>query len=83
VLTLECWAERFDANWERIHAIDPKRFDETFHRIWRTYLYSCMEMFRSPLSYTHLFQIAYSKGNSTAKSYPMSRAHLYSGDSAG
>ena len=83
VLTLECWAERFDANWERIHAIDPKRFDETFHRIWRTYLYSCTEMFRSPLSYTHLFQIAYSKGNTTAKSYPMSRAHLYSGDTTG
>jgi cyclopropane-fatty-acyl-phospholipid synthase len=28
VLTLQAWAERFDRNWETIHALDPKRFDE-------------------------------------------------------
>ena len=78
VLTLDAWAQRFDANWERIHAIDPGRFDETFRRTWRTYLYSCSEMFRSSHGYTHLFQIVYSKGN-VAGGYPMSRAHIYSG----
>ena len=41
--TLDAWAERFDANWARIHALDPKRFDERFRRIWRTYLYGCAE----------------------------------------
>ena len=81
-LTLDSWAERFDANWELIRGLDPGRFNETFRRVWRTYLYSCAEMFRSPHCYTHLFQIAYSKG-SVADNYPMSRAHLYSGDSAG
>ena len=76
-LTLDCWAERFDARWEAIRALDPKRFDERFRRIWRTYLWSCAEMFRSPAGYTHLFQIVFSKGNITRSSYPMGRGHLY------
>jgi cyclopropane-fatty-acyl-phospholipid synthase len=76
-LTLDAWAERFDANWSRIHALDPKRFDEHFRRVWRTYLYGCAEMFRSPSGYTHLFQIVFSKGNTTRERYPMSRAFLY------
>jgi len=76
-LTLDVWAERFDRNWEKIHALDPQRFDERFRRVWRTYLYGCAEMFRSPRGLTHLFQIVFSKGNVTRASYPMSRAFLY------
>ena len=34
-LTLDAWAERFDRNWDKIHALDPQRFDERFRRIWR------------------------------------------------
>ena len=75
--TLDAWAARFDANWERIHALDPGKFDERFRRVWRTYLYGCAEMFRSPNGYTHLFQIVFSKGNTTRERYPMSRAFLY------
>jgi cyclopropane-fatty-acyl-phospholipid synthase len=75
--TLDAWAERFDRNWERIQALDPARFTERFRRVWRTYLYGCAEMFRSPRGQTHLFQIVYSKGNITRKNYPMSRAFLY------
>ncbi len=82
-LTLDAWAERFERNWEQIHAIDPRRFDERFRRVWRTYLYSCAEMFRSPHGRTHLFQVLYSKGNISRDSYPMSRAFLYAGDTAG
>ena len=70
-LTLDVWAERFDRNWERIRALDPRRFDERFRRIWRVYLYGCAEMFRSPAGRTHLFQIVFSKGNVTITSYPM------------
>jgi cyclopropane-fatty-acyl-phospholipid synthase len=77
-LTLDAWASRFDENWEKIHAIDPKRFDERFRRTWRTYLWSCAEMFRSKNSRTHLFQVTVSKGNLPAGGYPMSRAFLYS-----
>jgi cyclopropane-fatty-acyl-phospholipid synthase len=76
-LTLDAWAERFDRNWPRIQAIDPKRFDERFRRIWRVYLYGCAEMFRSPKGRTHLFQIVFGKGNVTRQGYPMSRAFLY------
>ncbi|ANN70159.1 SAM-dependent methyltransferase [Bordetella bronchialis] len=75
--TLDAWASRFESHWETIHAIDPRRFDERFRRIWRTYLIGCAEMFRLPTGYTHLFQIVFSKGNITRANYPMSRAHLY------
>lgn len=79
-LTLDVWAERFDRQWEEIHALDPRTFDERFRRIWRTYLYSCAEMFRSPHGHTHLFQIVFSKGNVSREGYPMSRAFVYRDD---
>lgn len=79
--TLDAWTERFDRNWDKIRQIDPKRFDERFRRVWRTYLVSCAEMFRSPFSRTHLFQIVFSKGNITKDNYPMSRAFLSESDS--
>ncbi|MEO8164515.1 MAG: class I SAM-dependent methyltransferase, partial [Betaproteobacteria bacterium] len=63
--------------WESIRALDPKRFDEKFRRVWRTYLVACAEMFRSSTGTTHLFQIVFSKGNITRKNYPMSRGFLY------
>lgn len=75
--TLDAWAERFEKHWPAIQRLDPQRFDERFRRIWRTYLVGCAEMFRSPAGYTHLFQIIFSKGNVTPRSYPMDRAHLY------
>ncbi|HSD60182.1 MAG TPA: cyclopropane-fatty-acyl-phospholipid synthase family protein, partial [Burkholderiales bacterium] len=81
--TLDAWAERFDRNWDRIHALDPERYNERFRRIWRTYLFSCAEMFRSPAGRTHLFQIVYSKGNITRENYPMSRAFLYGSEARG
>jgi cyclopropane-fatty-acyl-phospholipid synthase len=76
-LTLDVWAERFDRNWEKIRALDPRRFDERFRRIWRVYLYGCAEMFRSPKGRTHLFQIVFAKGNVSFSSYPMTRDFLY------
>jgi len=78
-LTLDTWATRFDASWDAIHAQDPARFDERFRRTWRTYLWSCAEMFRSPKGHTHLFQVLVSKGN-VGSGFPMSRAFLYRHD---
>ena len=75
-LTLDAWAERFDANWDAIQALDPGRFDECFRRSWRAYLWACAEMFRSKHSRTHLFQVLVSKGN-IGTNYPMSRGFLY------
>ncbi|MBI4291555.1 MAG: class I SAM-dependent methyltransferase [Betaproteobacteria bacterium] len=78
-LTLDQWAERFDRNWDRIHALDPGKFNERFRRTWRTYLVSCAEMFRAPKERTHLFQIVFSKGNVSNRNYPMGRGFLYQG----
>lgn len=78
-LTLDCWAERFERNWDDIQRLDPQRFNERFRRQWRTYLYGCAEMFRSPKEHTHLFQITFSKGN-VGHDYPMSRRHLYASE---
>ena len=75
-LTLDCWGERFDRNWETIHALDPRRFDERFRRIWRSYLWSCAEVFRGRNVQLNLFQVTVSKGN-VGNRYPMSRAFLY------
>jgi cyclopropane-fatty-acyl-phospholipid synthase len=75
--TLDAWASAFDANWDKIHALDPKKFDEHFRRAWRTYLYACAEMFRAKNAQTCLFQVLVSKGNVARDRYPMSRAHLY------
>jgi len=75
-LTLDAWAERFDRNWEAIHALDPRRFDERFRRIWRTYLWSCAEVFRTKDPQLDLFQVTVSKG-SVGSNYPMSRSFLY------
>ena len=77
--TLDAWAERFERNWPSIRALDPQRFNERFRRVWRTYLISCAEMFRASSGKTHLFQIVFSKGNVSARNYPMSRAFLYAG----
>jgi cyclopropane-fatty-acyl-phospholipid synthase len=82
-LTLDVWAERFDGGWERIHALDPEKFDERFRRTWRTYLVGCAEMFRAPGERTHLFQIVFSKGNVSGRSYPMSRDFLYGAAAGG
>jgi cyclopropane-fatty-acyl-phospholipid synthase len=76
-LTLDAWTERFERSWPDIQALDPVRFDERFRRIWRTYLVSCAEMFRSAHARTHLFQVLFSKGNVRREGYPMSRAFLY------
>lgn len=81
-LTLDEWAARFERHWPEIRQLDPARFTETFYRKWRTYLYSCAEMFRSKNSQTHLFQITFSKGNVGAEAYPMSRAFLYREEAA-
>ena len=75
-LTLDAWAERFDRRWGEIHALDPQRFDERVRRTWRTYLWSCAELFRASRPQIGLFQVTVSKGN-VGGNYPMSRAFLY------
>jgi cyclopropane-fatty-acyl-phospholipid synthase len=75
-LTLDAWAERFDRHWDEIHALDPQRFDERVRRTWRTYLWSCAELFRAKRPQIGLFQVTVSKGN-VGSAYPMTRDFLY------
>ncbi len=74
-LTLDEWADTFDKNWETIHAFNPALFDERFRRTWRAYLHFCAEFFRVKNSVLRLYQITFSKGNTT--DYPMDRGFLY------
>ncbi len=66
-----------DIEGDFARALDARRFDERFRRVWRTYLYGCAEMFRSHAGRTHLFQVVFSRGNVTHRSYPMSRTFVY------
>jgi cyclopropane-fatty-acyl-phospholipid synthase len=43
-LTLRRWLARFEQNWPEIQALG---FDDTFHRLWRFYLCSCIASFES------------------------------------
>ncbi|HSJ95493.1 MAG TPA: cyclopropane-fatty-acyl-phospholipid synthase family protein [Myxococcota bacterium] len=77
-LTLDAWAQRFDRNWARIQALDPARFDERFRRVWRTYLYGCAELFRAGGGGgTHLFQVLFSRGKTSWKTWPGTREYMY------
>ena len=78
-LTLDCLGLALRrATGRRSRRSIPARFDEHFRRAWRTYLWSCAEMFRSPNGRAaHLFQVTVSKGNLGANGYAMSRSFLY------
>jgi cyclopropane-fatty-acyl-phospholipid synthase len=45
-LTLKEWNRRFQMNRERVRALDPRRYDERFCRMWEFYLQSCEAGFR-------------------------------------
>jgi len=77
--TLKAWAENFDAHWEQIQALDQKRYDEKFRRLWRFYLYTCSAVFiRNKTTHVGLYQIVFSKGRN--HNYPMTRDFIYTDD---
>jgi cyclopropane-fatty-acyl-phospholipid synthase len=76
-LTLDAWADNFEANWTKIQALEPSLYNERFRRTWLTYLQSCAEYFRVDNSVLRLYQITFSKGNTAV--YPMDRGFLYTG----
>jgi cyclopropane-fatty-acyl-phospholipid synthase len=45
-ITLNEWNRRFQANRERVRALDPAMYDERFFRKWEFYLQSCEAGFR-------------------------------------
>ncbi len=73
--TLYSWGTNFDTKWDKIHKIDPNKYDLAFRRLWRFYLYACSATFEKSNTSIALFQITFSKGKT--KTYPMTRDFLY------
>jgi cyclopropane-fatty-acyl-phospholipid synthase len=61
--SVDQWLKNFEANWERIHAIDPIRFDETFRRAWLFYLGGAAETFEAAREIINCYQITFVKGH--------------------
>lgn len=68
-LTLDRWAENFEGNIEKVR----RERGERFVRMWRLYLRSCAESFRT--SGLDVHQILFSKG--LDNNLPWTREHLY------
>ena len=61
--TLDAWHRRFNANWERIRALETARpFDERFRRLWNYYLMSCKAAFE--VEQLHLWQLVMTRRHS-------------------
>ena len=67
--TLDRWAQRFEANTNKIASM----FDEKFVRMWRMYLNGSAAAFRN--GDLRLYQILFTKGLNNR--FPLTRAHLY------
>lgn len=61
--TVDQWLRNFEANWERIHAIDPVCFDEKFRRVWLFYLGGAAETFEAPREIINCYHITFVKGH--------------------
>ena len=65
--TVEQWLKNFETNWERIHAIDPVRFDEAFRRAWLFYLAGAAETFTAAREIINCYHITFVKGHFPGK----------------
>lgn len=61
--TVEQWLRNFEANWGRIQAIDPTRFDEKFRRTWQFYLGGAAETFQAAREIINCYHITFVKGH--------------------
>jgi len=73
---VQYWAKNFRENWKAIHALDPKRFDERFRRIWTMYLEGCGEAFSEDWARLNVFHLTFTKGRHPDY-YPATRDFLY------
>lgn len=65
--TVEQWLKNFETNWERIHAIDPVRFNEAFRRAWLFYLAGAAETFTAAREIINCYHITFVKGHFPGK----------------
>ena len=62
--TVERWLKNFETHWERIHALDPVRFDERFRRAWVFYLSGAAETFEAAREIINCYHVTFVKGHS-------------------
>lgn len=68
--TCALWLEDFRKNWEKITALDRKRFTERFRRTWEMYLAGSAATFFHPKQNLSVYHLVFTKGRSTV--YPPS-----------
>jgi cyclopropane-fatty-acyl-phospholipid synthase len=73
--TMEVMLAKMHEHWDKIHAINPKIFDDRFKRIWTLYYLGSIEGFRSKHSPLQTFQYTFVKGRGDV--YPRTREFLY------
>jgi cyclopropane-fatty-acyl-phospholipid synthase len=61
--TVEQWLENFKTHWERIHALDPARFNESFRRTWLFYLGGAAETFEAAREVINCYHSTFVKGH--------------------
>jgi cyclopropane-fatty-acyl-phospholipid synthase len=61
--TVNQWLRNFEANWERIRAIDPARFTEGFRRAWLFYLGGAAETFEAAREIINCYHVTFVKGH--------------------
>jgi cyclopropane-fatty-acyl-phospholipid synthase len=69
--TVEQWLANFEAQWARIRAIDPVRFNEKFRRAWLFYLGGAAETFEAAREVINCYHITFVKGHSASRGGPM------------
>ena len=73
--TVERWLANLEANWEKIRAIDPARFNEHFRRTWTFYLGGAAETFEAAREIINCYHITFVKGHfsRSGRSVPLGR----------
>jgi cyclopropane-fatty-acyl-phospholipid synthase len=65
----EHWLRNFEANWDRIRAIDPHRFSEKFRRTWLFFLGGAAETFEAAREIINCYHITFVKGHFTYRAW--------------
>lgn len=74
--TLNAWTDNLIKNWDKIRAIDPVFYNESFRRKWLLYLSSGAFYLVTPDATARLYNLTFAKGDTYT--YPMNREFLYS-----
>jgi cyclopropane-fatty-acyl-phospholipid synthase len=72
--SVDQWRLNFERQWERIHALDPARFNEKFRRTWLFYLAGAAETFNAAREIINCYHVTFVKGRSTDTRGPFSGA---------